>query len=221
MIWRMAWWSFFPSNQEVRDSLAEIAESAKNERGEIFSREAWHGEQKMHNEPIALSLEDRRLIGRWAADCAERVLALFEAEAPGDLRPRQAIEEIRNFAGGGKRTAHLRNAAVAALAAAREVGDPAGAAAARSAGLAAATAYTKALSAPHHAKHALGPVVYAALARELAVDGDSSVGGEELRWAIEHASPDVREVVCRWPVRDRGRTRLSVLFYQLDSGLRD
>jgi hypothetical protein len=34
----------------------------------------------------------REVLVTWAADCAERVLPIFEAEAPGDERPREAIE---------------------------------------------------------------------------------------------------------------------------------
>ena len=74
--------------------------------------------------PMTLTQEDLRLVGLWAADCAERVLPLFEAKAPSDTRPREAIEGIRAFARGGKRTARLRSLAWEALAAAREVGDP-------------------------------------------------------------------------------------------------
>ncbi|HKV67788.1 MAG TPA: hypothetical protein VJN72_06835, partial [Gaiellales bacterium] len=50
--------------------------------------------------PQTLSEADRRVVAAWAADCAERVLALFEAEAPGDRRPREAIARARAFAGG-------------------------------------------------------------------------------------------------------------------------
>ena len=176
----------------------------------------------MDHEPgsMTLSEEDRRLVGFWAADCAERVLPLFEAKAPSDTRPREAIEGIRAFARGGKRTARLRSLAFAALAAAREVGDPVATAAARAAGLAAATAYMHALATPDQAKHALGPAVYVARAREFAAADDPSVGDEEIRWAIEHASPAVREVVRRYPVRVPGRSRLDALYYQLDAGLR-
>jgi len=59
-----------------------------------------------------------------------------------------------------------------------------------------------------------------ALARELAAADGPGVGDEEIRWAIDHASPAVREIVCRWPARVIGRTRLNALFYQLDTGLR-
>ncbi len=169
---------------------------------------------------MKLSEEDRRLIGSWAADCAERALPLFEAKAPSDTRPREAIEGIRAFARGGKRTARLRSLAWAALTAAREVGDPAATAAARAAGLAAAAAYMHALATLDQGKHALGPAAYAARARELAAADDPRVGDEEARWAIGHASPTVREVVRRLPVRGAGGSRLDALYHQLDAGLR-
>jgi hypothetical protein len=35
--------------------------------------------------PQTLSEADRRIVAEWAADCAERVVAVFEAEAPGRL----------------------------------------------------------------------------------------------------------------------------------------
>jgi pimeloyl-ACP methyl ester carboxylesterase len=65
----------------------------------------------MNHEPSSMTLsdEERRLLALWAADCAERVLPLFEAKAPSDTRPREAIAGIRAFAHGGKRTAHLRD----------------------------------------------------------------------------------------------------------------
>jgi len=109
---------------------------------------------------------------------------------------------------------------LAAHAAAREVGDPAATAAARAAGLAAAVAYTHPLPTLDQAKHILGPAVYAARAREIAADGDTGVGDEEIRWAVEHASPEVREVVGRWPARGPGRSRLEALYSMLDAGLR-
>ena len=65
----------------------------------------------MDHEPggMTLSEEDRRLVGLWAADCAERVLPLFEAKALSDTRPRAAIEGIRAFARGEKRKGQLRS----------------------------------------------------------------------------------------------------------------
>jgi hypothetical protein len=83
-----------------------------------------------------LSEEDRRNVAVWAADCAERVLGLFEAEAPEDDRPREAIARLRAFALGELGVAEARRRFVA-HAAAREVTAPAAVAAARAAGQAA------------------------------------------------------------------------------------
>ncbi|MFJ7593505.1 putative immunity protein [Streptomyces sp. NPDC097617] len=169
---------------------------------------------------VTISEEDRRQLGRWAADCVERALPLFEAKAPSDPRPREAIEGIRTFAGEGKRTAKLRSVAWAANAAARDVEDPAATAAARAACHAAATPYIHPLATPHQSKHVLGPAVYAALARELATGNDTVVGDEEIGWAVEHAPPAVRELLRRMPARSPGRSRLDTLYYTLDAALR-
>jgi hypothetical protein len=54
----------------------------------------------MGSQPSALTLseDDRRVLAAWAANCAERVLPLFEARAPGDARPREAVDGVRAFA---------------------------------------------------------------------------------------------------------------------------
>lgn len=174
----------------------------------------------MKHARIPLTLDDLRLVGHWAADCAERALPAFETASPADTRPREAIEGSRVFARGGQRTLHLRNLALAALAAARETsGRPAVSAAAQAAGYAASLAYTKALAAPHHAKHLLGPVVYTALAREHAT-ADPSAADAELLHSVAHASPAVRDIITRWPAQKPGRSRLSRLYHSLDYALR-
>ncbi|MGX6449750.1 putative immunity protein, partial [Patulibacter sp. S7RM1-6] len=50
--------------------------------------------------PQALSVTDRRLVAAWAADCAERALGLFQADAPAHPGPRRSIERARAFACG-------------------------------------------------------------------------------------------------------------------------
>ena len=52
-----------------------------------------------------LSEADRRLVAAWAADCAERVLGLFEAETPDDDCPRSLIARTRAFSRGDLNTA--------------------------------------------------------------------------------------------------------------------
>src|SRR5512138_1341963 len=150
---------------------------------------------------FSLSLESLRALGSWTADCAERALSVYENYAHSDSRPRAAIEGIRVFAGGGKRTAQLRSLALAAFSAAREADDPAAAAAARAAGLAAASAYTHPLADVQQTKHILGPAAYAALALELSHPGDPNLADGEVRWAIEHVPAEVREILLQMPAR--------------------
>lgn len=169
---------------------------------------------------ITLTDEDRRAVGRWAADCAERVLPLFEAKAPDDSRPREAIAGIRAYALGDLRKGRLRPLAWAALAAAREVGDPVATAAARAAAYAAASPYMHELVSPHQVNHVLAPALRQAQARELAADGDPGAGDAEVRWAIAHAPHEVRAVVRRFPSGGHVRTRLGTLHRRLDAGLR-
>lgn len=169
---------------------------------------------------FTLSLESLRVLGSWAADCAERVLPVYEKYAASDSRPRAAIAGIRVFAGGGKRTAQLRTLALSAFSAAREASEPAAAAAARAAGLAAASAYTHPLVDVQQTKHILGPAAYAALALELDHAGDSAIGDGVIAWAIELVPPEVRDILLQMPARPIGKRRLDKLLYALDVGIR-
>ena len=169
---------------------------------------------------MELTDADRRLLATWTADCAAHVLPLFEAKAPADPRPRQAIDGARAYAGGAKRSAHLRTLVSAAYAAARDGGDPAAAAAARSAGVAAGTAYMHDSVDVDQVKHVLGPAMYAALARELDANNDPTAAAAEIRWAIDHAAPAVRALLRRMPARGPGRTRQDALYFELDEGMR-
>lgn len=84
--------------------------------------------------PQSLTEDDRCLVARWAADGAERVLAVFEAEAPDDLRPRDGIARARSFARGELDAASQIRLRFVAGRAAGSATSPAGAAAARAAG---------------------------------------------------------------------------------------
>ena len=63
-----------------------------------------------------LTEADRRVVAGWAADCAERVLAAFEAESPTDGRPRDAVARARAFARGELGAAARAAAQAAAVA---------------------------------------------------------------------------------------------------------
>jgi hypothetical protein len=168
-----------------------------------------------------LKIESLRILGKWATDCAERALPIFEEREESDSRPRDAIKGIREFSTGGKRTNQLRTLALAAFAASREAKDPAASAAAQSACLAASSAYTHPLVDVQQTKHILGPAAYAALAIELNHGGDNTYGNKEINWAIENVSYEICEILANMPERSEGKSRLDKLLFELDVGLRN
>lgn len=128
--------------------------------------------------PQTLDDVDRRLVALWAADCAERVLPLFEAEAPDDDRARDGIERARAYGRGELNAAGEIKRRFVAGRAAQSVRSPAAVAAARAAGQASAVA--------HMGAHAMGAAAYAAKAAALAVAGQESArrGGRHEQAAI-------------------------------------
>jgi hypothetical protein len=138
-----------------------------------------------------LSEGDRRIVAAWAADCAERVLWLFEAEAPQDRRPREAIARTRAFARGELDVAEEIRRRFVGGGAARDVRAPAAAAAARAAGQAAAVA--------HMGAHALGAAAYAAKAAGLAAPNQHVAVAQEIRSQLSHMSAPVRAALRLLP----------------------
>ena len=141
--------------------------------------------------PQTLSEADRRTVAAWAADCAERVLGLFESEAPGDDRPRQAIARTRAFARGELNVADEIRRRFVGGGAAREVSAPAAVAAARAAGQAAAVA--------HMGAHALGAAAYAAKAAGLATADRPESVSEEICWQLRQMSAATRTALRQLP----------------------
>jgi hypothetical protein len=141
--------------------------------------------------PQSLSEADRRAVAAWAADCAERVLPIFEAAAPGDGRPRNLLARTRAFARGELDVAEGIRRRFAGGVPAGEVRAPAAAAAARAAGQAAAP--------PHMGAHALGAAAYAAKAAGLAAPDRTNAISEEVRWQLDHTSAAVRAALRLLP----------------------
>lgn len=141
--------------------------------------------------PQTLSEADRRVVAVWAADCAGRVLPLFEAEAPSDGRPADAIARARAFGRGELDTVGEIRSRFVAGRAAKAVTSPAAVAAARSAAQASGVA--------HMGAHALGAAAYAAKAAGLAKPDQTSALEDEVRWQLEHMTSPVREALRRLP----------------------
>lgn len=135
---------------------------------------------------------DRRLLADWAAVCAERVLHLFEAEAPDDGRPRDAIARARAYARGELEAAgEIRRRFVAGRAA-QVVASPAAVSAARAAAQASGVA--------HMGAHALGAAAYAARAAGLAAADPEKAAQDEIDWQLAHLSAGVGSALRQLPL---------------------
>ena len=141
--------------------------------------------------PQTLSEANRRIAAAWAADCAEHVLSLFEAEAPENDRPRALIARAREFARGEAKTAEEIRRRFAGGILAGEAKDPAAAAAVRAA--------AQAVAVCHMAAHALGAAAYAAKAAGLAAPERPEAVEEEIRWQLDHMSPEARAALRTLP----------------------
>jgi hypothetical protein len=123
-------------------------------------------------------LTDQRVLAVWAIDCAERVMPYFSQAYPDDLRPRMAIDTLREWLKTGVfHMAVIRKASLDAHAAARDVGaDTSARSAARAAGQAVACA--------HVPRHALGAAQYAlqAISRASASDKAAGAVAAERAW---------------------------------------
>ena len=128
-----------------------------------------------------LTDDDHRALALWAVACAEHVLPLFEAAAPGDPRPRAALEAVRAWTRGEVTMTVSRAAGGHAMAAARDL---------RGAARNAAYAAGQAAVVAHVAAHDLGAAAYAIRAA-----GDAAaVAGE----AEAHAADRARRAECAW-----------------------
>jgi hypothetical protein len=124
----------------------------------------------------------QRTLALWAIGCVERVLPYFEDAYPQDRRPRVALETLQTWIETGQFSMKtIREAALAAHAAAREVGaDVPARSAARAAGQAVATAHVPA--------HALAAANYAlqAIHRAHIEDQPDRAVTEERAWQYQH-----------------------------------
>ncbi|TPG18158.1 putative immunity protein [Pedococcus bigeumensis] len=131
---------------------------------------------------------DHRLLALWAAACAEHVLDLFESAQPGDLRPREAMEQARGWTRGEVRMMEARAAGGHAMGAARDL---------RGAARFAAYAAGQAGAVAHVAAHELGAAAYAIkAARAAAPDHAGEAAGRlECRWQRDQLPDAIRELV--------------------------
>jgi hypothetical protein len=169
---------------------------------------------------VELSMDDLRVVARYAVGAAQEVLPLFEASHPDDRRPRAAVDAARTFVAGANRTKLQRIAAFDAHRAAKDATTESAKHAAHAAGDAAASVYLHPLARATQVGHILRAAAHAARAAELAADGDLSVGNQRIEQAGQRATPELVAVLRRYPVAPTGTSRVAQLMKTLDTSLR-
>lgn len=122
-----------------------------------------------------LSDSDRRELARWAAECAERVLPLFDGDATARRVLEDALERTRAYHRGESSAKDEIRRRFEAVRAAKSAVSQAGAAAAQSVAQASAVA--------HMGAHALGAAAYAVKAISLVHSG---AGDAEVKDRTDH-----------------------------------
>lgn len=147
---------------------------------------------------------DHHLLALWAATCAERVLYFFEEAAPGDGRPREAIEHARAWVRGEVPMMQARAAGGHAMGAARPL---------RGAARFAAYAAGQAGAVAHVAEHELGAAAYAirAAAAAAPADGREVARRLECQWQRDQLPAPIRGLVL-----DDQRTRNDICWSVFD-----
>ncbi|MFJ4770294.1 putative immunity protein [Streptomyces uncialis] len=167
-----------------------------------------------------LTMDELRVVARYAAESAQEVLPVFEEAVPGDPRPRAALDAAWEFVNGARRTRLQRVTSLEAHRAAKEAGTEAAGLAARCAGDAAAAAYLHPIARATQVGHILRAAACAARVAELNAGDDPAVGNTSIERAGRRATPVLVDVLSRYPLAPTGKNRVAQLMSTLDASLR-
>jgi hypothetical protein len=167
-----------------------------------------------------LTMDELRVVARYVVRHAEEVLPVFEQAVPDDPRPRAAIDAAWTFINGANRTKLQRVASLDAHRSARSAPSEAARLAARSAGDAASAAYLHPIAQADQVGHILRACASAARIGELAAGGDPAIGDALLERSRQQATPELIDVLRRYPPATSGSSRIAQLMSTLDHSLR-
>lgn len=169
---------------------------------------------------LELSMDELRVVARYAVECAQDVLPLFENAAGQDPRPRAAIAAAWEFVNGAPRTTLQRATSRDAHRAAKDVNNEAARHAAIAAGDAASAAFLHPLAQATQVGHILRAAANAARSTELSAGDDPDIGDALIDQAHRRATPGLIAVLRRYPFAPDGKSRVSQLMKALDTSLR-
>ncbi|MEN0021949.1 MAG: putative immunity protein [Microbacterium sp.] len=171
----------------------------------------------MGGDEIDLTMDELRAVVRFAADCAQGLLPEFEAVAPDDSRPREALDAARIFAEGAARSNRQRTAAFASHRAAKAVAQETAQLAALACGDAAASAYLHPIAKASQVGHILRAAACAARVAEVRTGATSD---EAVITLAARATSPVPEILRRYPSAPAGSSRVARLMSELDAAIR-
>ncbi|MER7456700.1 putative immunity protein [Micromonospora sp. NPDC126480] len=167
-----------------------------------------------------LTMDELRVVARYVVRHAEDVLPVFERAVPDDPRPRAAIDAAWVFINGASRTRLQRVVSLDAHRAARSAPSEAARLAARSAGDAASAAYLHPIARASQVGHILRAPACAARIAEIEAGGDPAVGDAIVERSLQRATPELVDVLRRYPLAASGGNRVAQLMSTLDRALR-
>jgi hypothetical protein len=167
-----------------------------------------------------LSTDELRIVGRFVAETADELLPVFEDAHPGDPRPRAAVAAAWLFVDGAPRTKLQRVASMDAHRAAQEASTEVPRLAAQAAGDAASAAYLHPIADAHQVGHILRAAANAARVSEINADEHPDSAAETIQRARQRATPELIDVLLRYPPAPTGTSRIAQLMATLDAALR-
>jgi hypothetical protein len=179
-------------------------------------------EMSTHTVPgdFDLTMDELRVVARYAVRHAEDVLSVFERDVPDDPRPRAAIDAAWAFIKGANRSKLQRVTSLEAHRAARSAPSEAARLAARSAGDAASAAYLHPIAQASQVGHILRASASAARIGEIEAGGDPAVADALLERSRRRATPVLIDVLRRYPPLTGGSNHVARLMSTLDHSLR-
>ena len=167
-----------------------------------------------------LTMDELRVVARYAAESAQEILPVFEEVVPDDPRPDAALNAAWEFGNGARRTMSQRLTSLDAHRAAKEAPTEEARLAARAAGDAASAAYLHPISKATQVGHILRAAACAARVAELRAGDAPAAGPEVIERACRRATPVLIGVLHRYPPAPTGRSRVARLMADLDTFLR-
>lgn len=168
-----------------------------------------------------LTHEELRVVARYVAESAQNVLPIFERACPDDPRPRTAIDAAWTFINGTRRTKLQRVTSLDAHRAAKQAPTEAARLAAQAAGDAASAAYLHPIARGHQVGHILRAAANTARIAEIEAGDDTGAADKQIEQARQRATPILVDVLRRYPLLPRGRSRAAQLMVALESTLRE